>query len=515
MNDNQFDPVESTEQFSMPNEPVAGKGKKREVNLLMIFLVVLVSAAVLGAVVISILSASPMALVATGLRNSMEAIEENAFVSFLDEAYNGGSTEISMGLKSLLAGSGLPLDGTASVKIYMDAENKQSAVNLGVKLGQLQDLDASIYFNPESVAVSSQVFLGTTAYGIDLPTVIEDFNASVFRMDGPYSMGITLPDNLKTLMQDSQKFIEDSEKIASALAARLLKTLEKNSEVEKENAVLTLGGEEVKTTAVTVKLDHTQIVAIVTDVIDYLRTDEDFKTFLQEHADYMLASSGSYVDATEFVDELYQQLDEMAADIDEMKKALEESNASVSVVFHINKSGKQLVGIELAGQIDGETSNLSICAGPDLKDAKEVRFQADANGEAFTATYLVKVNDKDAFVSLLDLRENGQDVMKADIRWDKQTGALEFLATDGTESTLSVQGTLALTDETLTATVDSVSLDNNKTELGVSVALRTSDKMPTAPVYKNILKMTEAEVKSLVDELSQAALQLTLGLMAK
>ena len=515
-NEKQFTPIEPTEAFPVFEDTVVVEKKKPGKKGIIIGAAVLAAVIVIAAIIIGVVTSSPLGLIATGFQNSIEAFESNRTVSMLDKLYNGGSTEISMDLKTLLADSGLALDGTGSVKVYTDTENEKSVITLGVQLDQLQEMDASLYVAPDNAVLASQWLLGDKAYGITLQSFAEDFNKSVFRMDGPYSLGIELPENYQLVPEGAQKYAEDAAVIGGKMAAHFLKTFEENSSVEKAAATVTLGGEEIKTTAVTVSMDHQQLGAIAEDAIEYLRTDADFKKFMEENAEYMfrsLALAEGAGSAADYVTEFYQELDKAAAEMDQTKKDLEESNASLTVTFHITKSGKQLVGMDLAAVDKEEVLELRFFAGPDLKEAKEFRFYVNEEGNTYQGTYIVKVNDENTFVSLLDFSENGEEVLKADIQWDKQTGKLEIIGADEWDDSIVIQGSLEQAEEATTIRLDSVTADGVKEETGVTVVLRTSDEMPATPQYTELLKMTEAEVGSLVEGLGTVILQLMYGMM--
>ena len=506
---------ENEMQFEANKMPVAAQ-KKSGKKWLVIGAAALAVIAILVAIVIGVMSSSPLGLITIGFRNSMEALESNRTFSMLEKVSTGGSIEYALDLKTLLADSGLAMDGTASIKAYADSVNQKSVLTLGVKLGQLQSLDASLFLSADNMVLSSQALLGDQAYGINLQSFAEDFNKSVFRMDGPYSLGIELPENLQSQMTDSQKFSDDTMQILEKAAVRLAKLFGENSTVEKENATLPLGGEEVKTTAVTVTMDHRQLAAFAAEAIEYLRTNEEIKKYLDENKEYLFqvyGLNGEYNDADALVEYLYRELDTAAAEMEETAKEMEESGFYTAITFHISKSGKQLIGYEQTGQLDGETGELRIYAGPDLAEAKEFLFYMNDNGQISEASYIVKVSDENTFVSLLDLRENGQNVLTTDIRWDKQTGKLEITGAVEQDSSVTVQGTLEVTEEKLTAVLDTIASGSETKALGFTAVLRTSDEMPATPQYADLLKMTEAEVGSLVQELGTVFLQLAYGLM--
>lgn len=515
-NEMQFEPTEQVQEAPVFEETPVAASKKSGKKGLIIGAAILAVVIILAAIVIGVMNSSPLGLIATGFKNSMEALAAGSANSLLNQTDHGGSVEISLDLGTLTAGTETPLDGTGALKIYMDAESQKSVINLSVQLAQLQPLTANLYLDQNSIALSSQEFLGDKAYGINLQSFVEDFNKSIFRIDGPYSLGIELPEDLQLQVPDSQKFAEATGKIAGKMAPKLLTIFEKNSTAEKENATLTLGGDEVKTTAVTIHMDHTQLTAFAAEFIDYLRTDEAFKQYLEENKDYIFQTygmNGEFDDANALIDDFYQELEHAAQTVKESAKELEESNASLAVTFHITKSGKQLIGMELSAVDGEETLELCFYAGPDLKEAKEVRFYVNEFGDSSEATYTVKVNDENTFVSLLDLSENGEKVMTADLRWDKQTGKIELVATDDWEDTFSIQGNWKESDKEATFLLESVTAGGVKTDLGITVVLRTDDKMPDAPQFTELLKLTEGEMDSLMEDLGAVILQILIGTM--
>ena len=497
---------EMNEQTPAFEEPVIVKPKSKK-GLWIGIAAALVVIAVAVAVVLGMVSSSPLTLLATGFRNSVEAMQEDAFTKLMEQANNSGSVEISMDISSALEQSGLPMSCTVSAKAYMNQQEQRSAMTLGVQLAG-QTLDASIFANQESVAFASQILLGDKAYGFGLKDFVENFNKSVFGPDGAYALDIELPEELQSQLDGYQTYAEDMRKLAPKLGERLIKILEENSTVEKEDSTLTLGGEEVKTTAVIIKMDHNQLATALEQVLNYLRTDEEIKAFVQEHKAIIFGD-----DAENFGEEFYKWLDEAAAeDMDELRKEIEEEEAGVEVAFHITKSGKQLIGMELFLASNEEPGELNIYAGPDLKNTKELRVEIGNGDETVKGTYLVKMDDDNTFVALLDLCENEEALMKADIRWDKQTGAWEIIGTNSQNSSVGIRGTLEITDKELSATLESIEIEGQKTELGMGMVVRAQDTMPEMPQYKDLLAMTEDEVANLVNELSMIVFQLMYGM---
>ena len=485
---------------------------------LFIGIAALVAVAIIAAIVIGVMANTPMGLLATGFRNSIKALESNSDMDILNEISNGGSMEISMDLAALMQDSGIPLSGTASVKVYADNEKGKSVVSMGVLLGGVQNLDATIYADRESVILASDFLLGNKAYGFDLEGLEKDFNNSVFGPEGPFSLGIELPENFQELlekyrgqMEKYQDYNEATQRLSEQMVSRLLESLEKNADIEKENDILTLNDEDVKTIAVSIKMDHDQLAEIIEDMLEYLRTDEDLEAYLEEYADILFGTPG--MDSSDTVEQFYDALDEAEDNFDEMKDEMEEQDAGLKITFHITKSGKQLIGMELELQGNTDPVILSIYAGPDLADMKEVSFRVDSEESSVRGEYVITENDKKEFAAQLKVQDNGESVLSGQVTWNKQDGDFAVTLTNVEGDVVALRGTLEQSEKETSLVLQSVEVEGQQTNLGIGIKLLASDKMPDTPQHTDILKMTQAEVEALVQELSMALLPLTMGMM--
>ena len=481
-------------------------GKKSWKKGLLIGGIALAVVAVIVVVVLTLLGNTPEGLLATGFRNSMDALESNSFSEKMDQVSNGGSMEITMDLANLMAESGLPMDGTGSLKFYMDSKNEKAVMTLGVLLAEIQNVDISLYSDEDSLVLASDLLLGDKAYGIDFNSLEENFNNSVFGPDGAYSLGIEVPEDFQEQLDKYQKYTEATEKLVEQLGSCLAESAAKNADMEKENDTLSLGGKEVNTTAVTVKMDHDQLAAVLEDVLDYMRTDKDFEKYLEEYVNILVSNGEGDTDA--LIEEFYQELDDAAESIDELKEDLEDEGAGIEAVFHITKSGKQMVGMELTFESNTSPMKISIYAGPDLESADEISFRVDVDDSTIRGSYVVTTNDKKAYAAQLLLREDGETVLSGEVEWDKTSGDLTITMANEWEDSVVIRGTLVETKMVTALTLDSVEMDGEQVNLGLGIVLKTMDKMPDTPAYKDILKMTEAEVTAIITDLSMIFLQM-------
>lgn len=481
-------------------------GKKSWKKGLLIGGIALAVVAVIVVVVLTLLGNTPEGLLATGFRNSMEALESNSFSEKMDQVSNGGSMEITMDLANLMAESGLPMDGTGSLKLYMDSKNEKAVMTLGVLLAEIQNVNISLYSDEDSLVLASDLLLGDKAYGIDFNNLEENFNNSVFGPDGAYSLGIEVPEDFQEQLDKYRKYTEATEKLVEQLGSCLAESAAKNADMEKENDTLSLGGKEVKTTAVTVKMDHDQLAAVLEDVLDYMRTDKDFEKYLEEYVNILVSSGEGDTDA--LMEEFYQELDDAAESIDELKEDLEDEGAGIEAVFHITKSGKQMVGMELTFENNTSPMKISIYAGPDLESADEISFRVDVDGSIVRGSYVVTTNDKKAYAAELMLREDGETVLSGEVEWDKTSGDFAITMANEWEDSVVIRGTLMETKMVTALTLDSVEMDGEQVNLGLGIVLKTMDKMPDTPAYKDILKMTEDEVTAIITDLSMIFFQM-------
>lgn len=480
-------------------------GKKNIIIGAVVALVVVIVA------IAALAGGSPMGLIGTGIQNSIEALQNNEVIALVNSVANGGSTEVSCDLETITETVvGYPmLEGTASVKVHTDLEDKKAAVVAGLKLDKSEELDASIYVSEDSLAVASKWLLGKDAYGVDLKKLVENFEKSEFGEDGAYSLGIALPEDAKNASSDAKKLAEDTEKLAKAIVAEFLKSVEKNSEIEKESATLSFNGEEVKITAVSVDMDHEQILAVVTDMLEYARTDKSIEKFINDNIKYILIATNEYYDdmdedeMQEYIDKFYETLDLICDErMDFLADQFEESDVSVKLTFHITKSGKQLVGVEVKAEADGEQVKATAYAGPDLANITEISARVTVDDESYRVSYTVDTNDKAEYKGELKVRAGTETVLSGSVDWDKKDGDFAVKVSDSWDE-FSLKGTLEKSGKKATIVLKSVSADDEKIDLGVTVVLSASDKMPSTPKYTDVLKMSADDIEEVVEELGE------------
>ena len=467
------------------------------------------------ALVASLIFSTPLGLVGTGLKNSMKALEKNEVVSLVDGVLNGGSIEIACDIEEFtenVMGYGMG-EGQVSAKLYTDLENTSMAVVAGLKDGKTNVMDLGVYVNDESIAVASEALLDKDAYGINLKKLPDNFNDSEFGPDGEYAIGFEFDESNEDMLKDAEALVKDTQNLVEDVAGVMLKAINKNSDVSKENSTLSFAGKKVKTTAVTVEMDHDQLYEVIATMVDYVGTDKDVEKYLENYLKYILMASGQAADeddVKDYIDEFYEGLEDNAEDmLDGLKDMLEDAEVSVKITFHITKSGKQLVGIDAKVEVDGEKIKVSVSAGPNLKEITEISYSVDMGYGAERGSYVVKTDDSKEFEAKLEIGE----YLTGKITLDKKDDSFKIEFTDDWDDTYGVKGTFKKSGGKIEANIGSVYAGEDKTKLNVDVIVDASDKMPSVPKYTDILTMDIDEMETVVEDIMEKAEELASDFM--
>lgn len=458
----------------------------------------------IAAIIIAIATSSPLKLVTKGFENSVSALKENEAVVFADKVIKGGSIGAECDMEELMD---LPVEGTLSAKVYTDTGKAALTAELEVEGDTV--LDASVLADKKSVVVSSDVLLGDSAYGINLSKLTEKFNNSVFGPDGDLSLGIELPESVNSIGDDASKLSKDSQKIIKSVLTELLTSVNDHAEISKGKETLSFNGSDVKVTAVEVQIDGETAAAVAVDMVEYLRSNKALKAFLYEYADKIasLAEDFDYasVDFVDTLDMLYERLDEITdEDLEDLAENLGDMDLDLTLTFYVTKSGKELIGVEF----DNDEVKATVLAGPSFKEIEEISVNLNDGYTKYRINYVVETNTKKELVAELKVREDGENILVGEFNWDKSKGDFEAELTDSWGDTYGAEGSLDVSSKAVVLVLDSVSEDSYETDLGITLTISASDKMPSMPRYTDILDMSAEDLEDMVSDLESAVYDL-------
>ena len=191
-----------------------------------------------------------------------------------------------------------------------------------------------------------------------------------------------------------------------------------------------------------------------------------------------------------------------------MAEELEDADAELSLTFYITKSGKELVGAEMEFEEYGEKIKISAIAGPTWKDLEEISIRADDGYSTYRMSYVVDTNDKNEYSAKLKVREDDYSVFEGEFTWDKKSKDFKVEMTDDWGDTYGLEGALEVGSKTVKVELESAYEDSYESDLGISVILSTSDKMPKMPSYTDVLEMSSDDFEDLIEEIEDAVYEL-------
>jgi len=405
------------------------------------------------------------------------------------------------------------VDASASKKLYTDTD--KAAVVAGVTMDGEPLIDASAFLDRENIALMSDMLFGEKAYGIDLENMLQNYEDSAFGPDGEYWLGFELPEETDSVGEEAAQMVKDAQALLKSMSGVLMKSVKEHAEIDKEGAVISINSEDIKTTAVSIRVDNAGVMAVLRDMVEYLRTDKQVREFLNTYKDYLAAVLvesgvvyGDY-DAEDLVTDFYDLLDDLEDDVlEDLEEELDDADFEAALTFHITKSGKELVGVEFVGEAFDEKVEASAFAGPSWEKLEEISIRVEDEYDTIRISYLVSTNDKKEYSAKLKLRENSTNVLVGEFAWDKEKGDFELELTDEWEDTMGAEGTLEVTSKATTIVLESVYDYYGEYDVGITAVIKPSDKMPSMPEYIDILEMTDEEVTALGDELEGAVQEL-------
>lgn len=495
-------------------------------TLIVACIVIAVAALAVTAAVAAFVVASPAALLVQGAKNSAQALEENPVIQLMADVVDGGSAELELELDELLDMildfGDLGLNGSVSLKLYNDVADQKTAAVAKVDIGEKEFADASIMLSGYDLIVTSASLLEGNAYGIDLEHAEEYFPTSVFGPDGYLALGIDSIEGTAEYINNRAILKKKAEALAEEFSAVLLTSLRKHAEMTKGSGELLFSGENTRVSVVTITLDREDFLAVVADMITYLREDEQARELFEAYADeaelkmkadyvsdrayyemnYGLTSyeeyrSYFYGDTFDPVDEVYAVLDEVEAELetfDEFDK--------VTAQFYITKLRKELVGADLCIEAEEDLSTFELRAGPAMKDLREISLHMTGAYDDVTVLYEVEVNDKTEYVACLSVRDDDFEVLSCEIEWDRQDGDFEIALVEN-GGRYFVESTLEVSEEGAVFDLNTIGRNSVMLELDAVLTLKTDDKMPEIPQkYVDIMKLTNEDLEEMAADVA-------------
>ncbi len=494
-----------------PYQPAPEKPKKRFPKVLLIVAALLVIGAAAFFGIRAIAGGKPINKAALSMKKAVEAMEKNNNYAVLKSVGEAGSVNISVDLSKLgeVLPGGMELPVMINATSYTDAKNGKAALELDAQIKNKSIVNGTVLVSEDQLAVACDALLGKTPYSLDLKNIAKNLPKSFLdpNSDSDSALPEEVYDWLVSLkngpIAPAKELVKQLKPIGESAAKVLLDSLNKNAEVSKENETISISDKDVKTTAITITLDGKQTAAVVTDLLKWAKADKNLKSFFDGIVkNYGPLLENEYQSAEDFVDEFYESIDD---GLDEMAD-IDKDDFDITCVCYINKSNGQLVKAELTLKNDDGRQVLSFEGGPDWKNPTYIAYSVKDSYSKQSFTYTVEEDTKEQFSAKIKVKDDRDTTMTASLSWDKTSGDIRLTSSD---INFKLTGTLTQKNKVTTITLKKLEYSYMTVkDLGTTITLNESAKLPTIAKTTEILSLDEDGLQALLEDISDAVMDL-------
>ena len=472
-------------------------------------------AAIVGLVVTSIVLANqPAALILRATANTISDARKIEAFAVAEDVANGGSVAVSANLDSIAND-----DVYVQAKYYSDAKNLKGAYEMTMTEDDDIILDAQIAYNQDKFAFSCpELFDG--AYGVTYKNVEKNLPGSIF--DPDEETDYSLDDEqfayflgIKDTIKNDKNLERDIDNMITKYRQLAVNSAVKHAEVGKGSKTITVGDEKLPCTLISLSLDEDSLALVVEDLVNYANNDKDLEKLLRR-----VAANGSYnEDPDEYIDQFYDNLDQMEESIDDLK----DSHVDIQVDFYITSSGRRLARLDAEMEVDDESVEISLVLGKNVAKSKEISLTATTKSPNYTETvefvYTVEEDSSRAYEAELNIEHSRTrssssssstprvDEYKLSVEWDRKSGDFEFkLKYD--DDNLVLKGSLLLKGDTYTFVLSNLRVGGTAVpyvkSLDLTIKVDKHDPAPNVPGrFTEITTMNERDFKHLTEDIEE------------
>ena len=491
----------------IPPEPVKPAGG------LKILWIALAAVAVVAAAFFGIRAAAankPLNKTINGVKKAIEAVEKADAVAMAENVSNAGSISVSVDLSKFADLIGMDVPATINMTGYSDAKAGKAAFVLEGLLKNKTILSGTLTGSEEQFAIACEALFGKTNYSLNLKNLAKNLPGSF--LDPDTDSAYALPEELYNWLlgfkngpiAPSKELSKQGEAVAKAALKVLSDSLNKNAEIAKASETISIGAKDVKTTAVTVKLNGDQAAAVATDLLKWAKTDKDLKKLLTSFIDTYgpAMEAEEEINPDEFLEDFYDGIDDALDEVGEIEK----EDVDLTCVFYINNSNSQLVKAEITNKDDFGKTVYTFEGGPDWKDPAYISISTKDSYSKASLTYTVEENTKSQYTGKLKVKEDNETTMTLTVSWDKSSGDLRISSTD---LDLKLTGTLTQKGKVTTIKLKKLEYDGlTIKDLGTTIELNEKAKMPSISKTTDILTLDEDGFEALCEDVGEAVQEL-------
>ena len=463
---------------------------------------------VISVIVVSVILANrPSAILIRAAANTIADAKKIELYSVADDVANGGSIAISANLDSI-ANDDVFVQG----KFYSDAQNLRGAYEFTVFEDDDVVLQPALMYNQDNVAFTCPELIDG-AYGVSIKNIAKNLPGSIFDPDEETDFSLSDDQfdyfmNMKETVKNDKNLQKDIDKMAEKYRQLAINTFVKYAEVTKGSKKITVGGDTINCTVISIELDEEALALAMQDMIDYANNDKELEKLITRVAN----SVSYYEDPDDYLDSFYDSLDDLEDELDN----LEDVDIEIRLDVYVTKAGTRIAQIDASFEIEDEELEMSLVLGKNVNKSKEISFEYELKDhQYYSIVYSVIEDNNKAYEAEIEIESSykgysgytDEDEFEISIEWDKKAGDYE-VKFESEYSDLVIKGTLLEKGDTYTFVLSNIRSDGNAVpyvkDLELTVVLDRHDTAPRVPSrYTEITTMDEREFKHLCEDIEE------------
>ena len=492
---------------TVPEEPVPVKKRGKGMRIAIAAVAAVAVLAVVVTLVSALFSGGPVETVFKAVAKTVEVTAEEGLPGLMSNVLEGGSVEITSDLSKWENMDDMQMQ--IGAKLYSNLPKQMAAATVNLEY-EGAAIDAGLYAGKNSIALECDALFGEeNVYGIDLSELEKNLPKSVLSPDADTEFSLdeyTYEEILTTLSGGDMEKLEELKKetvsFLKEYAEDIIKTLDKNAEIEQTSNTVSVGSSDIKTNQITITLDSKALAELVKVVGEKAQKDTELQQLV---AEWLVAAKMDYMDMTS--EEYVEEIQEAFEDLDDAVEMIADSNVKITAAFDIGKSSKTLVACSIKVKSDDETVSVKLTLGENPSTSEEVKLVLDNGRHTVVLEYEVKEDTNKSYSSKLTASEDGYEELSASFNWDKSENTYRLTVSIPYTEEITLKGTLNQKGSTTTLTLDHLNADGESMDINATLVLNEKDSI-TMPGYTDVLTLKESDFERIEETVMDNATDL-------
>ena len=382
-----------------------------------------------------------------------------------------------------MAMGGMQVSLSSEIDLNMSSIANEDGTKAMTTLGLLMNgtalADIDMYTDGEGIVLASEALLGDKALGAsikDLVSWIAEMSGTDMSALGNYEEMLAKGNALAAKLEGADELLGKYDDI-------FFNAFFENAETTRTEETVTVDGETAEAVVFTALTDENKLLDTFKAVYTTYQSDAEAKDLVESLVEMFGGTAEDIANA-------YAEIDGFFAD------SVEEDPDTITARFVIDAKKGNLILVSLAD----EEFSMALTLGLNPEKPTYCAFEVDDNGEKGIFSYRVTEDTETTYAIELKGEFEGEK-LDIPVTYNKTTNEYTVsLKVDG--QTVELVGLYQQTADSLKITLDKVTVKADGVDASVTVGLsmlykNSTEKVPEAPEYTDVTKMTDEEFNAL------------------